>query len=228
MQRVLSIITARGGSKGLPKKNLLDFNGKPLIGWTIEASLGSSFITKTIVSSDDEEILSIAKKYHPEIPVKRSKALSQDDTSSIDVVLDIVQHNKNFDYIVLLQPTSPLRTFKHIDEAFHLMTSQKGFCCASVYEVKKSPFWMYIKNDEGYITKLVDSNSNYTQRQKLPKVYGLNGALYIISVSELLTKKTLITNECIPYIMDKETSIDIDDIYDFNKAQKIHKNLLIK
>ena len=225
-QKVLSIITARGGSKGLPKKNLLNFNGKPLFSWTLEASLNSQFISKTIVSSDDELILSIAKDYNSEIPLKRSKKLSGDDSNSVDVVIDIIKKFPNYNYVIILQPTSPLRTTKHINEAFNLMIKKDSSCCTSVCLVKKSPYWMYSINKKGFIEKVINSNEKDFQRQALPEIYELNGAIYIISVQELLRYKSLISKNSIPYIMTKETSIDIDDINDFKLAEKAHMKIL--
>ena len=127
-KKILSIIPARGGSKGLPRKNIIDLNGKPLIGWTIGASLKSKYITDTIVSSDDEEILNISQQYGANV-LKRPKELATDIASSESVVLhtikELKKQDKIYDYIVLLQPTSPLRDEKDIDKAFEMLFKKK-------------------------------------------------------------------------------------------------------
>lgn len=225
MLRVLSIITARGGSKGLPRKNCLEFNGKPLIYWTIKASLESKCISTTIVSSDDEEILSIAKNYNGCIPKKRSKDLSKDETPSVDVVLDIAKDFKKYDYVILLQPTSPLRTSNHIDEAFFEMIEKKATSITSVCLASKSPFWMFVKNKNGYLDKVISNDNESSLRQNLPTVYELNGAIYMISMKELFNKRTLITEKTIPYIMERNISLDIDYLDEFKAAEREHKKI---
>ena len=225
MLKVLSIITARGGSKGLPRKNCLEFNGKPLVYWTIKASMESKCISTTIVSSDDDKILSIAKDFDPRIPKKRSKELSKDETPSIDVVLDIAKEFVDYDYIILLQPTSPLRTSVHIDEAFREMIEKKATSITSVCVTSKSPFFMYFKNKNGYLDNVISDNNHNLLRQNLPTVYELNGAIYIISFKEILDKKTFITETTIPYIMDRHISVDIDYLDEFKAAEKVHKQI---
>ena len=225
MKKVLSIIPARGGSKGLPRKNILEFDGKPLIGWTIEASMNAKFVTKTIVSSEDDEILSIASQYNKNISMKRSSKLSFDNTPSIDVVLDILDKIPDYDYVILLQPTSPLRKSYHIDKALNLMFDNNASSCTSVTLLDKSPYWMYHINRYGYLQKIIKENPNYHQRQEVPETYELNGSIYINSCKDVLKNKRLIQEKSIPYVMERQISTDIDNVNDFRKAEQMHRDL---
>ena len=161
-KRVLSIIPARGGSKGLPRKNILKLAGKPLIAWTIEASLNSKFVTKTIVSSDDKEILAIAKDYGSEI-LLRPKNLATDLSSSESVVTHALNYlesvGEEFDFVALLQPTSPLRNYKDIDKAFKVMVETKSDAVISVCEFDNKILKSFIKAESGYLNAI--SNKKY-------------------------------------------------------------------
>ena len=137
-KKFLAIIPARGGSKRLPRKNVLDLCGKPLIAYTIEAALKSKYIDKVIVSSDDEEILNISSNFGADI-IKRPIDLANDTATTIDAIKHTIDNFENYDYIVLLQPTSPLRNEKHIDEAIELLEKKKADAVVSVCEMEHSP-----------------------------------------------------------------------------------------
>ena len=123
MPKVLAVIPARGGSKGLVRKNILDLAGIPLIAWTIEAAKRSKYIDRVVLSSDDDEIMAVAKHYGCEVPFRRPSALASDDAASLDVLFHAIEKVPGYDYVILLQPTSPLRTFTDIDSAFEMMMS---------------------------------------------------------------------------------------------------------
>ena len=142
-KRYLAIVPARGGSKRLPGKNLLNLAGKPMIAWTIEAGLRSRYIDKVIVTSDDENILNISKSYGAEI-IKRPSILANDTATTFDTVNHVIQNVEKYDYIVLLQPTSPLRNEIHIDEAIELLNFKKPDAVISLTELEHSPHWSNI------------------------------------------------------------------------------------
>ena len=185
--KIISIIPARGGSKGLPKKNILELAGKPLIAWTIESSLKSKYISKTIVSSDCDEILNISSKYGSEI-LKRPDELARDTTPTEPVVEHILQNIKdlgNYSYLVLLQPTSPLRDEKDIDEAISKLIQEKdATALISVKEIDNKILKAFKINNNGYLEGISNNKYPFMRRQDLPKVFMPNGAIYIIKKEE--------------------------------------------
>lgn len=220
---ILAIIPARGGSKRLPKKNILEINGKPLISYTIEASLKSKYITKTIVTSDDDEILNIAQHYGSEI-IKRPAELASDTATSFDAIEHtILNQKKSYDYIILLQPTSPLRTSKHINEAIELLIEKNADAVISTCEVGHPVQWnIKLKKDLDMSEFIQNIDTKRSQEQE--KHYRLNGAIYIANVHKLLKEKSFFFKENIyTYIMPKANSIDIDDKIDFLIAEVIIK-----
>ena len=217
MIKFLSVIPARGGSKGIPKKNIYPLNGKPLIAYTIEASLGSKYINNTVVSSDDGEILEIAEKYGA-IPMKRPDFLSLDTTLTEPVIEYIVNNigsfTSEYDFIVLLQPTSPLRTYVHIDEAIDLLLADDAKSLISVKNMDNKILKSFFINDKNLLEPISDVRYPFFRRQDLPSVYIPNGAIYIVSSNEFIKNKKLYTDQTIPYVMDDRSSIDIDTLDD--------------
>lgn len=224
MIRFLSIIPARGGSKGIPKKNIYPLNGKPLLAYTIEASLNSKYITDTIVSSDDADILITAEKYGA-IPMKRPDALSRDETLTepvIDYVINTIADFKaKYDYIVLLQATSPLRTSVHIDEAVDLLLSKGAQSLISVKEIDNKFLKSFLINDKNFLEPVSDAAYPFMRRQDLPAVYIPNGAIYIVSADSFITDKKLYTEKSVPYIMPADISVDIDTLNDITICEKL-------
>lgn len=212
---VLGLITARGGSKGLPRKNVLPLGGKPLIGWTIETALKSEVIGRLVLSSDDDEIMEAAKKWGCEVPFRRPAYLADDTASSMDVVLHALGQLPGYEYLVLLQPTSPLRTAADIDAAFELLKSTGAPSCVSVCEVEQSPYWMFRIKDGGKVERLLSEEGSATRRQDLPPIYVLNGAIYIARIDWLKQSKNFLGEGCVAYVMPKERSLDIDNAADF-------------
>lgn len=156
-KKILAIIPARGGSKGILKKNIKPLKGKPLIAWTIEEAKKSKLLDKIIVSTDDEEIMNVAKKWGAEVPFLRPSELARDDTPGIAPVLHALEYFSDYEYVVVLQPTSPLRLAEDIDEAIYLCEKNKSNFCVSVTESKIIPDWMFRINNRGMLEPL---NSN--------------------------------------------------------------------
>lgn len=219
----LAIIPARGGSKRLPRKNVLDLAGKPLIAWSIEAGLKSKYIDKVIVTSDDDEILGIANEFGSDT-IKRPDELASDTATSFDAIKHTINNIDRYDYIVLLQPTSPLRTADQIEEAIELLESKSADAVISVCEMDHSPLWSNtLPNDNSMQGFLRDEILN-KRSQDLEPYYRLNGAIYICDTNRLLEEKSFLFKENIfAYKMDRESSVDIDEKIDFQFAEILIK-----
>lgn len=221
-KKILGIIPARGGSKRIPRKNIRNLAGKPLIAWTIEEAKKSRYIDRCIVSTDDDGIIDIAKAWGGDVPFKRPVELAQDDTPSIALVLDAMNRFPEYEYIVLLQVTSPLRVVGDIDGCIEFCLFQQAESCVSVTEAEISPYWMLTMDLDSMIKPLINiSHSKVYQRQKLPKVYQYNGAIYIASRAYIEKNQDLIGPGTLGYLMPNERSYDIDSIYDFLMVEMI-------
>ena len=220
--KFLSIIPARGGSKGIHKKNIIDLAGKPLMAWTIEASMKSKYISKTIVSSDSDEILDIASKYNC-FSMKRPSELANDEANSQVVVEHVLKNIKadEYDYLLLLQPTSPLRNNKDIDLAIDKIVEKKATALISVYTPEHTPLKAFLQNEDGFLKGLVNNEYPFLRRQDLPTVYLPNGAIYIIKIDDFLKHKQFFTDKTIHYKMSIEKSHDIDTLEDLKIVSKI-------
>ena len=220
----LAIIPARGGSKRLPGKNLLDLNGKPLVAWSIEAGLNSKYIDKVVVTSDDADILNIAK-YYGVLSINRPIELSSDTATTFDAVEHAIENIKYYDYIVLLQPTSPLRTEWHIDKAIEFLINKEADAIVSVCEMDHSPLWSNTLDDTLSMAEFLTKSIKNKRSQDLDSYYRINGAIYICDTKKLLKEKGFfIENRIYAFKMDGETSIDIDNEIDFQLADLILKN----
>lgn len=222
--KILAIIPARGGSKGVPRKNIRELAGKPLIAWTINEAKKSNYITQTILTSEDPEIIEVAKQYGCEVPFVRPFALAQDDTPGIDPVLHAIEQCPGFDYVVLLQPTSPLRTVEDIDGCIEKALQYQADFCVSVTEPEKSPYWMYQINENEVMEPLLKLENIPSRRQDLQKVYALNGAVYVGKVDKLLLEKSFLTTNTLGYVMPSEKSFDIDTFTDFKICEYLLLN----
>lgn len=219
--RTLALIPARAGSKGVPGKNIRTLAGKPLIAWTIEAALASRHIDRVVVSSDGADILAAARDWGAETPFVRPTELARDDTPGIDVVLHALAQLPGFDWVVLLQPTSPLRLAADIDAAIETCREANAPACVSVTMPSKSPYWMYTLAGDGRMCPLIEQASLPTRRQDLPAVYALNGAVYVARVDWLERTRSFLTAETVAYTMLPERSIDIDTELDFRVAELV-------
>ncbi|HEF7931709.1 cytidylyltransferase domain-containing protein [Campylobacter jejuni] len=220
-KRFLAVIPARSGSKRLKNKNIVDFCGKPLMAWSIEAAVKSEYIQEVVVSTDSYEYANIAKKFGATIPYLRPKELSLDTIKTFDVVEHVIKfyYSRNilFDYVVILQPTSPLRNFYHINQACKLCLEKSAHSIISVSECEHSPLWSNLIPDSlemvNFLPKEYDVRS-----QDLPKYYRLNGAIAIAKIDQYLKYKKLFIPKSFAYIMDKNYSIDIDTQLDLDYA----------
>jgi CMP-N,N'-diacetyllegionaminic acid synthase len=217
-KKVLAIIPARGGSKGVPNKNIRTLGGKPLIAWTIEAAQLSKYIDRLIVSSDDTRIIEVAITYGCEAPFVRPAELAQDDTPGIDPVLHAIEEIPGYDWIVLLQPTSPLRTADDIDGCIETCIEGKALCCTSVSESEKSPFMMLTLDEEQNVQSLFPQLMT-KRRQDLPVAYAENGAVYVTDTAWLIQERSFYSSRTKAYVMPKERSMDIDTHADFNYVE---------
>jgi CMP-N,N'-diacetyllegionaminic acid synthase len=234
--RILAVIPARGGSKGIPKKNIKKLAGKPLICWTIESALKSKMIDKLIVSTDDKNIARISKKACAEIPFMRPDELSGDKTPTLPVLIHAYKHFKeelkdHYDYIILLEPTSPGRQTFHIDEALKKLINSKADSLVSVSEVPGhyNFHWQYNVSKNDFLSLIDGSKLKdvIKRRQDLPKTYYRNGAIYAFKTKLLLESNPNFYGEkSLAYIMDKKYSVDIDSPEDWRDSEKQIKMLL--
>lgn len=214
-ERVLGLITARGGSKGLPGKNIRPVQGRPLIDYTIAAGRSARSLDRLVLSTDDEAIAEVARRCGCEVPFMRPPALAADGTPSIDVVVHALQALPGFDIVVLLQPTSPARSAEDIDATVERLVASGATSCVSVCAVLESPLWMYTQGPDGRLQALLPGQSA-SRRQDLPAVYTLNGAVYAARVPQLLQSRSFLAADTVAHLMPRERSIDIDTLEDFD------------
>jgi len=221
----LAVIPARGGSKRLPRKNVLDLAGKPLIGWSIEAAKESKYIDSVVVSSEDDEILSVAKSYAVE-SINRPEELASDTATTMDALVHVIENIKErYDYIVLLQPTSPLRDTNDIDKAIEYLFEKEANSIVSVCEMEHSPLWANTLPNDKNMHDFLQNKVLNKRSQELEQYYRLNGALYICKTEALLRQGSFFLKEKLfAYEMPQEKSIDIDTKLDFLIAEILLKN----
>ncbi len=213
---VVGIITAKANSKRFPKKNTQLLGEKPLISWTFDNVKKSKYLDRIILTTDSKKIIDLAKKNSISAPFKRPPYLSTDTTSSEETVIHTLNwlmenENKIYDYVVLLQPTSPYRTSFHIDEAIKkIITIEEANALVSVYDFSKKNLWLKTINSKGYLTQITNREMELT--------YLPNGAIYIIKSSILIKLNTFYPPKTIPYIMDETSSLDIDTEVDLKRA----------
>ncbi len=215
-KKILVIIPARKGSKRLPGKNTMTLCGKPMIAWSIEAATHCSFVDAVLVSTDSLKIADVSKQFGAEVPYLRPKRLATDKASSMDVILDVLNYfdkkSAPFDIVVLLQPTSPLRTARHLSEALELFILKRAEAVVSVAEESHPPGWA------------VPLNKNLTLA-RFPRVkdknphYRINGAIYIAAWEFLKKNKNWYSDRTFAYVMDRKSSVDIDTREDFWVAE---------
>ena len=211
---VIGLIPARAGSKGVLRKNMRMIAGKPLIEFTLQAALDSRYIDYVYLSSDDEEILLCGSAMGAQ-PIRRPAELASDTASAEDVVLHLFKEIparivEQDPYIVYLQPTSPLRTAQHIDQALELMEARHAHTLVSMVEMAKSPFKSFSLNADGRLQSLFDEKMSNACRQDLPKAFIPNGAIYIFRISDFRDRAGFPSNGSVPFVMSEADSIDID------------------
>lgn len=220
-KKILALVPARGGSKGIKDKNIIPLQGAPLISYTINSALGSKYIDNTVVTTDSERIASVAMLYGASVPFMRPAELASDSAKTIDSVIHAVdtlaEKGECYDVLVLLQPTQPLRTSEDIDNAIHLFFENNRQSLVSVTPVENHPLLIRSINSDGELVSLLDSGST-CRRQDMDKYYSVNGCIYINNIEEL-SGDTSFNDNKIPYIMDKDRAVDIDDLNDLFLAE---------
>ena len=223
---ILGLVTARGGSRGIPKKNIVPINGKPLIAWTIEAALRANTIDRCIVSTDSMEIADVCRRYGAEVPFMRPAELAGDHSDHMQVVVHALEWVLKEDgecpeWVVLLQPTSPLRSGEDIDAAFELAIKHDADSIIGVTELDLHPYFARKISAEGTLENFMRTPSGYLPRQKLPSAYHENGAIYLGRRDILLKNRSWYTKRTYPYIMPPERSLDINTPWDLYLASLI-------
>lgn len=220
---VLALITARGGSKGIPRKNIVPLAGKPLIAWTIEAARQSPSVDRVVVSTDDPEIAEISRAFGAEAPFLRPAELAQNDSPHIDTIIHGVkwmEERQGYtpDYVLLLQPTSPLRTSDDIEAAVALAVGKQADAVVSVCLSPAHPYLMRRVEADGKLKEYEPRPPGYLRRQVLPPVYVENGAIYLVDREVLVRDRSWYSNKTYAYIMPAERSIDVDTMWDLKLA----------
>ncbi len=227
-KKIIGIIPARGGSKGIPRKNIKNIHGKPLIAWTIETALASEYLDEVIVSTDSSEIKEVAEKLGARVPFLRPDKLAEDTSTSMDVLLHALDYMKNkegkeFDLLMMLEPTSPLREVKDIDSSIESLVNHKSArSIAGVSFVEGASPDFVVTLDNG----LMRSKSNFVvkRRQDIDDYYFYEGTIYASYVADLQERKNFYHQDALGYIVPKWKSFEIDDMVDFS----IIEHLLIQ
>jgi CMP-N,N'-diacetyllegionaminic acid synthase len=222
-KKILAIIPARGGSKGVPGKNIKLLNNRPLIDYTIKAAAASKYIDRTIVSTDAENIATVAKRCGADVPFMRPDELAGDETPGIDVIFHGIEACPGYDMVMILQPTSPFRTVEDIDAGVALFDRSQVKACVAVEPVKKHPAWCF-SLDKGFLQP-PESSTNIYQRQQFDAFYSLNGALYIADIDWLKQHRNFVSPQTLAYIMPAERSLDIDTQLDFRIADLLMNDM---
>ncbi|RYU67840.1 acylneuraminate cytidylyltransferase family protein [Aliivibrio finisterrensis] len=219
-KKVMAIIPARGGSKRLPRKNVLPLKGKPLIGWTIEAAQQSKYIDTVFVSTDDQEIAEVAKQFGVDVPELRPEYLASDIATTQSVIFYTLEtFGKDVDVALILQPTSPLRTAKHIDEAIEMLINKNAESIVSVTPCEHPPQWANTLPSDGSMGEFLRPEA-FQRSQDLGEPYRLNGAIYVYDTIQLKERgEMLYTDKTFAYVMENKKSVDIDTQLDFEYAE---------
>jgi N-acylneuraminate cytidylyltransferase len=222
---LLAIVPARAGSKGIPNKNIADVGGRPMVEWSLIAAQESTAISAIEVSTDDARIVELAR--HRGLLVSRMRPLNlADDSASMNsVIQDVIEHSSYSacDYLVLLQPTSPLRTAAHIDQAMAALLESGRESLVSVTLSREKVFWSYTISDGAELRPIFPDMLSIRSRHELPTTYSLNGAIYICRTRRFLAMHELVHPDSLPFLMNQETSIDIDSPIDLELARSLIK-----
>lgn len=226
MDNVLALIPARGGSKGLPRKNVRLMAGKPLITWTIETALAAG-LPHVVVSTEDEEIAAVSRQAGAAVPFLRPADLASDTASSLEVALHALDNlgpepGRSFEWLLLLQPTSPLRTAADLFGALELQRARAAVGVVSVCQAAHPPHWLRRLGPQGEMLTW-RAAGEISQRQEAAPLYQLNGALYLVKADALRAQRTFFPSGTYGYVMPVERSIDIDTGWDFHLAELILK-----
>lgn len=218
---MLGLLTARGGSKRVPGKNVRSVLGKPLVAWTVEAARQSTVLDRIVMSTDDDAIAAAASAAGADVPFRRPTHLASDLAGSADVVVHALEALPGYDLVVLLQPTSPLRAAEDIDGAIRACVQANAPACVSVTEAEESPYWMFRLEDDGRMRSIIERGSVPARSQDLPCVYVLNGAVYVARTEWFAAHRTFLGDETVGYVMPRSRSIDIDTEADFKAFERL-------
>lgn len=219
--RVLALIPARGGSKGLPGKNILPVGGRPLLAWTIRAARASRYVDRLVLSSDDPAIIAVAEREGCEVPFRRDAALATDEASSVDVVLDAIARLPGHDIVMLLQPTSPLREAADIDATLETLCRRGAEACVTVRPAEEHPYWTFRLDATGRLAPYCTPAGGIpAQRQRLPEAWCLNGAVYAARIPSFLRTKSFLGAHTVAQTMPAERSPDIDTRDDLEQVER--------
>lgn len=223
MVTVLAVIPARGGSKSIPGKNLAMLDGRPLIAHTIEVARLLPEIDRVVVSTDSPEIAAAARRYGAETPFLRPAELARDDTPGIDPVIHAVQwleehEGYHADWVLCLQPTSPLRSAEDVREALRVAAAREADAVVSVVPARHHPYWTRRVEADGRLVPFLPDAPQVARRQDLPPAYALNGAIYLVRSDVLLQRRTWYTDRTYAVVMPPERSVDIDTPFDLDLA----------
>ncbi len=224
--KILYLIPARGGSKGIPHKNIKPLNGKPLILYTVEVARQLADDADICVTTDDDEIIKVVEQTGLNVPFKRPDELATDTSGSYEVIIHALdyyaQKGINYDIVVLLQPTSPFRSAQHVKEAIKLYDPSLDMV-VSVCESASNPYYtLFEENDNGFLSR--SKEATFVCRQDCPKVYEYNGAIYVMNVDALRTKPLSAFSKIKKYVMERSLSIDLDTMLDWQFAEFIMKH----
>ena len=226
-KKVLGIVTARGGSKGIPRKNLALLRGKPLLVYTAEAALAASTLLHTILSTDDEEIAEVGRSCGLEVPFMRPKELAADDTPTLPVmrhaVMSLQNLGREYDAVCLLQPTNPLRRPEHIDACVSLLFERDADAVITVLPVphQYNPHWVYFQDEHGTLRLITGETEPIPRRQELPRTFHREGSVYVVRRDVLLQKNSLYGDRLLGYPLDPDQSINIDDPDQLRRAEEL-------
>lgn len=225
---ILAIIPARGGSKGIPRKNIKKLKGKPLLYYTIKEAKKSKFLSKIVVSTDDEEIARISRKYRVTV-IRRPQKLAQDTTPGEQVfkhAITYLEKNKGFhtDIVVILQPTSPFRKVDDIENSIKKFLKINCNTVVTVCEVSHPPYWMYRIKGNDKLVKLMKTKKAIKRRQESPTFYQLNGAVYVTGAKTIMKNQNILKGDVRAYIMPYERSLELDNMFDFKLAKLLIEN----
>ncbi|EDP94260.1 acylneuraminate cytidylyltransferase family protein [Kordia algicida OT-1] len=230
---ILVVIPARGGSKGVPGKNKKLLNGKPLIQYSIDAALQSKYISEVVVTTDDSEIITIAKSLGANVPFVRPKHLAEDATPTLPVIQHAVSflqnEGKRFDAICLLQPTSPFRPKGFLDKALETFKEKQTDSLVSVLEVphEYNPHWTFKANENGILQIATGEQNIIPRRQELPKAYHRDGSIYITKTEILMQENSLYGNSLAYIVSEKKYYVNIDTLADWEKATELAKTITL-
>jgi CMP-N,N'-diacetyllegionaminic acid synthase len=225
--RAIGIVTARGGSKGVPRKNIRSLGGKPLLAWTAEAARGAKRLTRTILTTDDAEIAEVGRQLGLDVPFMRPQELALDTTPTLPVMQHAVAAleatGDRYDTVVLLQPTSPLRTSKLIDDCIDLFEREQADSVVTVLPVPSeyNPHWVYFQRDGGELHIATGETSPIGRRQDLPMALHREGSVFVVRRDVLMEQNSLYGERMLGQLVDASSTIDIDTVEDWERAEAL-------